>query len=390
MNRRDRLIDRAQQGFRAAYNADPVRFIAAPGRVNLIGEHVDYNDGFVLPCAIDRETIVAVGPPDTAAGPPLFEAVALDMASARDSFALDAPIMRGPGNWQNHVRGVVDALGRGGHRVMPMRIAIAGDVPIGAGLSSSAAFGVAVALACSDYSGLNLAPETLARAAQAAENDFVGCACGIMDQMASAASAAGHALLLDCRSLAYVPVPVHPSLAITIIDTGLRRELTGSAFNQRRAECEAAARHYGVASLRDLEPARLEQARGGLDDVHYARARHVVSELARVEPVAAALTNGDGAALAGLLAEAHRSLAQDFAVSLPPIDRLAGLVTEALGSAGGARLTGAGFGGCLVAVAYRAASTAINDAVARYNVDADLPARAEIFEPGKGAAPIVF
>ena len=390
MNRRDRLIARARQGFRAAYGTDPARFIAAPGRVNLIGEHVDYNDGFVLPCAIDRETIVALGPPDTAAGPPLFESAALDMGAARDSFALDATIARGPGNWQNHVRGVVDALARGGHRVMPMRIAIAGDVPIGAGLSSSAAFGVAVALACSDHSGLNLAPEKLARAAQAAENDFVGCACGIMDQMASAASVAGHALLLDCRSLAHVAVPIHPSLAITVIDTGLRRELTGSAFNQRRAECEAAARHYGVAALRDLDPAQLERARGGLDDVPYARARHVVSELARVQPVADALTTGDGGALAGLLAEAHRSLAQDFAVSLPPIDRLAALVADALGPAGGARLTGAGFGGCVVAVADRAAGAAINAAVARYNADAALPARAEIFEPGNGAAPIAF
>lgn len=390
MDRRERLIARARQGFRAAYGADPTAFIAAPGRVNLIGEHVDYNDGFVLPCAIDRETIVALGPPAAAAGPPLFEAAALDMGFARDSFALDGPIAHGQSNWQNHVRGVVDALERGGHRVMPMRIAIAGDVPIGAGLSSSAAFGVAVALACSEYSGLNLAPETLARAAQAAENDFVGCACGIMDQMASAASTAGHALLLDCRTLAYRPVPIHPSLAITVIDTGLRRELTGSAFNQRRAECEAAARHYGVAALRDLDWAQLEQARGNLDDVHYARARHVVSELARVDPVAAALAGGDGAALAGLLAEAHRSLAQDFAVSLPPIDRLAALVAEALGTAGGARLTGAGFGGCVVAVADRTAGAAIDDAVARYNVDADLPAHAEAFEPGQGAAPIAF
>ncbi|MDP5103674.1 MAG: galactokinase [Erythrobacter sp.] len=390
MNRRERLIARARQGFRAAYGADPTAFIAAPGRVNLIGEHVDYNDGFVLPCAIDRETIVALGPPAAAAGPPLFEAAALDMGFARDSFALDGPIAHGPGNWQNHVRGVVDALERGGHRVMPMRIAIAGDVPIGAGLSSSAAFGVAVALACSEYSVLNLSPETLARAAQAAENDFVGCACGIMDQMASAASTAGHALLLDCRTLAYRPVPIHPSLAITVIDTGLRRELTGSAFNQRRAECEAAARHYGVAALRDLDWAQLEQARGNLDDVHYARARHVVSELARVDPVAAALAGGDGQALAGLLAEAHRSLAQDFAVSLPPIDRLAALVAEALGTAGGARLTGAGFGGCVVAVADRTAGAAIDEAVARYNRDADLPAQAEIFEAGKGAAPIAF
>jgi galactokinase len=390
MDRRERLIARARQGFRLAYGVEPARFYAAPGRVNLIGEHVDYNGGFVLPCAIDRETIVALGPPDPAAKTPLFEAVAIDMGSARDSFALDAEIERGENNWQNHVRGVVAGLGHYGNRVKPARIAIAGDVPIGAGLSSSAAFGVAVALACSDHSGLSLTPETLAQIAQAAENDFVGCACGIMDQMASAVSTADTALLLDCRTLQHMPIPIHPGLAITVIDTGIRRNLTESAFNQRRAECEAAAQHFGVAALRDLDPEALEQGREGLDPLLYARARHVVGEIARVEPVAVALAHGDTAALADLLSEAHESLARDFDVSLPPIDRLVGLVAEALGNEGGVRLTGAGFGGCLVAVTTRAAVPAIDDAVARYNVAADLPARTEAFQPSGGAAPITL
>jgi galactokinase len=390
MDRRERLIARARQGFRLAYGAEPSRFFAAPGRVNLIGEHVDYNDGFVLPCAIDREAIVALGPAPKDAKSPLFEAVAIDMGSARDRFALDAPIERGENNWQNHVRGVVAALGRYGHRVRPARIAIAGDVPIGAGLSSSAAFGVAVALACSEHSGLSLSPEMLARIAQIAENDFVGCACGIMDQMASACAAAGSALLLDCRSLQHMPIAFHPALAMTVIDTGLRRNLTESAFNQRREECEAAARHYGVKALRDLDAEALERGRAGLDPVLYARARHVVTELARVEPVAVALATGDAAALADLMADAHASLSADFDVSLPPIDRLVGLVAEALGLAGGVRLTGAGFGGCLVAVTEHAAVTAIDDAVARYNASADLPARADAFKPSRGAAPITF
>ncbi|WP_373489018.1 galactokinase [Blastomonas sp.] len=389
MDRRERLIDRAREGFQLVYGTEPTHFFAAPGRVNLIGEHVDYNAGYVLPCAIDRETIVALG----AGEGNLFEATALDMAemgSARDDFSLDAPIVRADQNWRNHVRGVVHALAGRGHRLKPARIAIASDVPIGVGLSSSAALGVAVALACAEHSGLNLSPDVLAKVAQAAENDFVGCACGIMDQMASASSTAGHALLLDCRSLEHMPIPIHESLVITVINTGLRRELTGSAFNLRRAECKAAARHYGVAALRDLSPEALERARGWLDDVHFARARHVVSEIARVEPVALALAQGDSAVLAALLAEAHRSLADDFDVSLPPIDRLVGLVAEALGTAGGVRLTGAGFGGCLVAVADRTASWAIDDAVARYNTTASLPASSNSFAPAKGAAPIVF
>jgi len=393
MDRRERLIARARQGYRLAYGVEPSRFYAAPGRVNLIGEHVDYNDGFVLPCAIDRETIVAAGPLGPQTKDKLFEAVALDMgdmASARDSFDLLAPIRPGENNWQNHVRGVVQALGRYGHRVRPMRIAIAGDVPIGAGLSSSAAFGVAVALACSDYSGLQLAPEMLAKVAQLAENDFVGCACGIMDQMAAAASQADHALLLDCRSLDYMPVPIHKSLAISVIDTGIRRSLTESAFNQRRAECEAVAQHFGVKGLRDLDYGTLLRAEPDLDHTLYRRARHVVSELDRVEPVGVALARGDTATLAQVMREAHLSLAEDFDVSLPPIDRLAQMVAEALGDAGGVRLTGAGFGGCLVAVAKHEAGAAIDEAIGRYNDEADLPARAEVFRPAGGAAPILI
>jgi galactokinase len=392
MDRRERLMARARQGFRLAYGAEPTRFFAAPGRVNLIGEHVDYNDGYVLPCAIDRETIVALGPPADAKSLRL-EVVALDMgdmASARDDFNLIGKIPPGENNWQNHVRGVVQALARYGYRVKPARIAIAGDVPIGAGLSSSAAFGVAVALACSEHSGLSLDATTLAKVAQVAENDFVGCACGIMDQMASAASVAGHALLLDCRSLQYMPIPIHPGLAITVIDTGLRRSLTESAFNQRRAECEAAAAHFGVNALRDLTPEALKAGYATLDQTLYARARHVVSEIARVEPLATALVQGDTATLAAVMDEGHRSLSTDFDVSLPQIDRLAALVGEALGEAGGVRLTGAGFGGCLVAVTSHDALPAIDDAVRRYNTSADLPARADNFRPAGGAAPIAF
>jgi galactokinase len=391
MDRRERLIARARQGFRLAYGVEPVHFYAAPGRVNLIGEHVDYNDGFVLPCAINRETIVAVGPPSAHTSEKVFEAVALDMgdmASARDSFDLLAPIRPGENNWQNHVRGVVQALGRYGHRVRPMRIAIAGDVPIGAGLSSSAAFGVALALACADYSGLQLTPEMLAKVAQLAENDFVGCACGIMDQMAAAASVADNALLLDCRSLDFMTVPVHKSLAITIIDTGIRRSLTESAFNQRRADCELVAGHFGVKALRDLDYGTLLRAEPDLDQTLYRRARHVVTELDRIEPVGVALARGDTAVLAQVMREAHLSLSEDFDVSLPPIDRLAQMVSESLGDEGGVRLTGAGFGGCLVAVAKRDAGPAIDEAITRYNAEADLPARAEVFCATNGAAPI--
>jgi galactokinase len=228
----------------------------------------------------------------------------------------------------------------------------------------------------------------LAKFAQLAENDFVGCACGIMDQMAAAASVADHALLLDCRSLETLPVPIHKSLAITVIDTGLRRNLTESAFNQRRAECEAVARLFGVKALRDIDYSQLLQAERELDQTLFRRARHVVSEMERVEPIGVALARGDTAQLAAVMREAHQSLAEDFDVSLPPIDRLARLIADNLGDAGGVRLTGAGFGGCLVALARHDAGPAIDDAIARYNAEADLPARADLLRPVGGAAPI--
>jgi len=311
-----------------------------------------------------------------------------DMASACDSFALNTPIVRGENNWQNHVRGVVAALGHDGHRLRPMRIAIAGDVPIGAGLSSSAALGVAVALVCSEHSGLSLAPETLAMAAQVAENQFVGCASGIMDQMASAVSVVGHTLPLDCCTLEHMPIPVHAALAITVIDTGLRCSMTECAFNERRAECEAAAQYFDLAALRDLDFATLDAAYSTLKQTLYRRARHVVSEIARVEPVAVALAQGDTAALAKHLRAAHISLSGDFEVSLPQIDRLVAIIGEAQVDAGGVRLSGAGCGGCLVAVSTHEAIPSIEAAVARYNTTSDLPARAETFRPASGAAPI--
>ncbi|HSJ79268.1 MAG TPA: galactokinase family protein [Erythrobacter sp.] len=390
MDRRERLIARARQGFRLAYGVDPTRFVSAPGRVNLIGDYLGASDGYALPCAIEHDTIIAMGPPSKDAQHPVFEAVAIDMGSARDRFDLVGLVLKGDNNWQNHVRGVVQALGRYGQRVKPMRIAIAGDVPIGAGFSSSAALGVAVALACSDQSGLSLSPEMLARVAQAARQDFVGASGTIMDAMAAAASTAGNALLLDCRTLQHMPIPIHPALVITVIDTGLRRDPSSGALEQRRDECGAAAVHYGVKSLRDLTMDALESRRAGLDERIYARARHVVSEQERVEPVAVALAQGNTAALADLMREAHTSLAQDFEVSLPLIDQLAGLVGAALGTAGGVRLSGSVFGGSLVALCDHAAIPAIDDAVALYNAEADLPARAEQLSACNGAAPITI
>lgn len=392
MNRRGRLMARARDGYRRAFASEPGRFFAAPGRVNLIGEHVDYNDGLVLPCAIDRETIVALGSPapEDEAGDPLIEAIALDMSDARARISLAAPIERAQAGWENLVRGVACALQRRGRAIGPVRLAVAGDVPIGAGLSSSAAMAVAITLALAAQGGPDLSPREIALIAREAEADFLGVPCGIMDQMASAASAPGAALLLDCRTLEHRPVPISDQLALVIIDSGIRRQLVSSAFAERRRECEAAARHYGVAALRDLTPERLQADRAGLDPVLFARARHVVSEIARVEPMARALERGDSAAIAALMSAGHASLRDDFAVSLDPLDRLAECIAGVLGTGeharGGVRLTGAGFGGCLVALCEReAAGEAIAAIETHYNPAADIPASGATYSASAGA-----
>lgn len=391
MKRRDRLIARARQGYRLAFGSEgpyPRRFFAAPGRVNLIGEHVDYNDGYVLPCAINRETVVAIGPGTERQY--FIEAAAIDMGSARDRFALDEPIAPSANGWQNLVRGVVAVLKRRGHTLRPLRMAIAGDLPIGAGLSSSASFAVAVALAVSQFSRLSLSAEDLALIAQEAETRFLGTQCGIMDQMASAAAMRGSALLLDCRSLENMPIQVARELALVIIDSGVRRELATSAFNQRREECQRAADQLGVRSLRDVSLAALNAGKDQMDPVAYQRARHVVSEIARVEPMALALAHGDTGALADIMHASHLSLRDDFEVTVPQVDRLVDIVREVLGDAqtplGGVRMTGAGFGGCCVAVVHRSAAERVIEAVETgYNPHADIPASAQVYTMAGGA-----
>ncbi|MEL6485843.1 MAG: galactokinase [Pseudomonadota bacterium] len=393
LDRRDRLIARVRQGYRLAFGSkgpEPRRFVAAPGRVNLIGEHVDYNDGIVLPCAINRETMVALGSGPEVGGRGYVEAVAIDMGQAREKIPLYEPIERAENNWQNLLRGAVAFLQRRGHEVLPTRLAIAGDVPVGAGLSSSASFTLATTLALATISRIPLAPDELARIAQNAENTFAGTACGIMDPMACAASVRGSALLLDCRTLERMPIPVSPKLAVMIIDSGIRRQLATSAFNERRQECETVARHFGLKALRDLEMPALESAKADLEPHLFARARHVLSEMARVEPTAVALAQGDTAALARVMEASHNSLRDDYEVTVAAVDQLVEIVSAALGKGdhalGGVRMTGAGFGGCIVAVVDKDATELVIDAVERvYNPSADVPASAQVYTLAGGA-----
>jgi galactokinase len=339
-------VARATAAYHAAYGEAPARIAVAPGRVNLIGEHTDYNDGFVLPCAIDRATCVAIG----AASDGMMTVISADYDET-DRFDAAADFVPVPG-WRRHVRAVAAVfrargVGQGGP-ISGARLAIAGDVPQGAGLSSSAA--LAVALAGALDADRRLDPTSLALIAQAAENDFVGVACGNMDQLIAAHGEACAALLIDCRTLATTAVPLSDDMAVLIIHSGISRGLVESAYNERRAACEAVAARLGVKALRDASLPALAAAAAGLDAVAFRRARHVITENARTLAMAAAVTAGDWTRIGTLMAASHASMRDDFEISLPEIDMLVARLSAATGGIGGVRMTGGGFGGCVVAL----------------------------------------
>jgi len=361
----DMLMARAADVFLAAFGQPATIRVQAPGRVNLIGEHTDYNGGLVLPCAIGYRTVIVARP----RADRLLRVVAADYDDAIDEYSLDAPIERlAAPMWANYVRGVVhELLQRDAGRALPgMDIVIAGDVPQGAGLSSSASLSVAVCTlfgALPDYPGLG--PIEAALVAQRAENDFVGCKCGNMDQISSACGVEDHALLIDCRSLEVRPVPIPAGAAIMIIESHITRGLVDSEYNTRRAQCEEAARHLGVPALRDVDLATLAEKGAGLDPVTLRRARHVVSENDRVVAAAAALAAGDLPRMGELMETSHASMRDDFEITVPAIDQLVEIVKGAIGAAGGVRMTGGGFGGCVVALVPDHLVEAARQAVAR-------------------------
>ncbi|MDE2371850.1 MAG: galactokinase [Burkholderiales bacterium] len=382
------LLLRVNEQFRAAHGGDAALVVQAPGRVNLIGEHTDYNDGYVLPCAIGYRTLVAARPrADT-----LVRVAAADFGGAVDTFDLaDHPQPRAAAPWADYVRGMAWAMREAGHALRGADLAIAGDVPQGAGLSSSASLQVAVGQAFKSLQGLDaLDPTALAKLAQKAENDFVGCHCGIMDQLISARGVSGHALLIDCRSLAASPVPLPRDVAVLIVESRIRRGLVDSEYNRRREQCEAAARHYGVAALRDLDLAALEAGAAGLAATTLRRARHVVTENARTLAAAQALAAGDLAQVGRLMAASHASMRDDFEITLPAIDHLVEILATAIGGAGGARMTGGGFGGCVVALLPEERVDAARQAVAtQYRSPAGEPARVHGCRAGAGAGVVV-
>jgi galactokinase len=382
--------------FRARFGADPAVF-RAPGRVNLIGEHTDYNGGYVLPAAIALYTYVAVAPRRDGQFRILSahfpDEVRFDPRNAATAGAAQG----GSPHWSDYVTGVIRVLLDRGVPLQGADLMVEGEIPLGSGLSSSAALELATALALSASAGREMSRTELARIGQEAENVHVGMRCGIMDQFASAHGRAGHALLLDCRTLEHriLPLAGTPGGAVEIVTSNsmVRHQLAGSEYNRRRSECEAAvkifARHDpAVRELRDVDAGHLEACRGQLDEVLIRRCRHVVTENARVLAAAEALTAGDVGLFGGLMRASHRSLRDDYEVSCRELDELV-RIAERIEGVLGTRMTGGGFGGCTV-------SLVRSDAVERFRTEVGRAyARATGFTPditvcasADGAAPV--
>jgi galactokinase len=346
---------------------EPDVVVRSPGRVNLIGEHTDYNDGFVLPVAIDRAIWVA------AASRPDRRVVihALDFGEMA-GFGLDEVEKGPPGHWSNYARGVAALLQERGYPIGGMDAVLSGNVPIGAGLSSSAALETALAYTWQVLGGFPLERVEMALLCQEAEHRYAGSRCGIMDQYIAALGRRGHALLIDCRSLEYklVPLPLEEhGVAIVVCDSGVAHELAASGYNERRATCEEAvrligARLPGVRALRDVSMEQLQALQDELPEVVFKRSRHVISENARTLESVAALQRGDLASFGQLMNASHVSQRDDYEVSCPEIDALVELAWQVAGCYG-SRLTGGGFGGCTVSLVDSQALDTFRDQVAQ-------------------------
>ena len=351
------LYQQVVDAFRRRYGAAPAVVVRAPGRVNLIGEHTDYNDGFVLPLAIDRAAWIALRP--RADRQVTVCSLHFDQVA---TFDLDRLEHSEPA-WAEYLKGVAWALAEAGYRLAGWDGVLAADVPIGAGLSSSAALELATARAFAAVAGFDWDPTAMARLGQRAENQWVGMNCGIMDQMISAAGRAGHALLIDCRSLETDSVPLPQGASVVVLDTATRRGLVDSAYNERRAQCEAAARFFGVPALRDVTADQFAARAAELDDVTRRRARHVITENERTLAAAEAMRQDDPAALGALMDASHVSMRDDFEISRWEMDAMVA-IARAHPACWGARMTGGGFGGCAVALVQTAQAVAFADAVA--------------------------
>jgi galactokinase len=380
------LAQHTAHEFKKTYFRDPQWLVAAPGRVNVIGEHTDYNDGFVLPMAIERYTVIAAAPNHTSH-------IHLRSALGDKPVMLDvtkplAPLAKG--NWGNYPAGVVAGFIGRGIKPEGFDALIGSTVPLGGGLSSSAALEVATATLLEVVTGKKLEPIEKALLCQKAEHEFAGMPCGIMDQFISTLGKENHLLLLDCRSRRTELVPMSdPTVAVLIINTNVKHELTGSEYPTRRKQCEAAAQALGVPSLRDATPELLEANQARLEPLVYRRARHVIGEIERTTLAAAGVRAGNWPTVGQLMYASHRALKDDYEVSCQELDTVVE-IAQAIGPDGGVigcRMTGGGFGGCCVALVRTDAVEAISARIAaEYQQRTGIAPTLFLSRPSQGAS----
>ena len=340
--------------FQNHYGRAPRWIVAAPGRVNVIGEHTDYNDGFVLPMAIERYAIMAADAPLPGSVSATTKISIYD-THFKESATIDltAPVTKGTPKWSNYIRGVLAGFQQRGVKLPALDVAFLSTVPLGGGLSSSAALEVCTATLMEAATGQKIDPIEKALLAQKAEHDFAGVPCGIMDQFISALGREGHLLLLDCRTRQTQLVPMSdPSVALLVINTNVKHELSGGEYAERRAQCEEAARNLGVKSLRDVTAEQLEQGKGKLSEVVYRRARHVIGEIERTTHAAEGIRQSNWPTVGQFMYASHYALRDDYEVSCAELDAVVE-IAENIGYKGGVngcRMTGGGFGGCCVAL----------------------------------------
>ena len=371
--------------FQKHYGRAPRWIAAAPGRVNVIGEHTDYNDGFVLPMAIERYAIMAA---DVAAAPGKISVYDTQFKQSA-LIEVTAPVSKGSPKWSNYIRGVLAGFQNRGVTLPALDVAFLSTVPLGGGLSSSAALEVCTATLIEAATGKAIDPIEKALLAQKAEHDFAGVPCGIMDQFISALGREGHLLLLDCRTRKTELVPMSDlSVALLVINTNVKHELGSGEYAKRRAECEEAAKILGVKSLRDATPDQLEKAKGKLSEVVYRRARHVIGEIERTTHAAEGIRASNWPTVGVLMYASHAALRDDYEVSCKELDVVVD-IAESIGLAGGVygcRMTGGGFGGCCVALVKADAVDAITQKTAAdYKAKTGIDAAIFASRPAAGA-----
>ncbi|MBK8024170.1 MAG: galactokinase [Chloroflexi bacterium] len=373
------LQQRVHDAFVARFGEPPAFITRAPGRVNLIGEHTDYNDGFVLPMAIDRAVWIALRPRQD--GYVFIHSLEFDESA---EFLLAEMIHR-HGEWAEYVKGVAWSLQENGYELIGWDGVLVSDVPVGASLSSSAAFELAAARAFTELSDIPWDPAVMAKICQRAENEWVGVSSGIMDQMISASGVEGEALLIDCRDLSTQSVPMPADTVIIVMDTMTRRELSNSGYNDRVRECKLAVAALGVKALRDATLPMLEAVRDQIDDVVYRRTRHVITEDERTLQAIEAMNAGDAVRMGDLMNASHRSLHEDYEVTNHHTNLMA-LIAQGLPGCYGARMTGGGFGGCAVAlVAADAAETFTAAVAAEYQAQSNIEPAIYVCRASAGA-----